>query len=444
MRKGRILLVEDDPNLHRVLAYHLEKHGHRVTAAFDGRSALEQVETSPFDLVLTDVKMPHMDGMELLAALAERAPGLPVVVMTAYGTIADAVEAMRRGAVDYLTKPVDQETLLLVVEKALRVGDLARENRRLRNDLAEKRPLETFVFASPSMGEVLETVRRVAASDATVLITGESGTGKELVARSLHALSPRSAGPFVALNCAALPRELLESELFGHEKGAFTGAVEKRTGKFLQADGGTLLLDEVGDMDLGLQAKLLRVLQERTVDPVGGKRPVPVDVRVLAATNRDLRKEVEAGSFRMDLYYRLNVIPLRIPPLRERPEDIPLLLAHFLREYAGAGVEVTDPAMALLQRYPWPGNVRELQNLCKRLAILHRGDPITPALLPPEIRESTNAPAEDLRGLWALERQAILEALRAAKGNRSAAARALHIPRHVLLYRLKKFGIEPE
>jgi two-component system NtrC family response regulator len=434
-------LVEDEPNLRRVLSYQLERQGHSVVQASDGASALDRLAEGPVDVVMTDVRMPGMDGLELLAALGERRPGLPVVVMTAYGTIADAVEAMKRGAADYLTKPVDQKALLLVVEKALRIADLTGENRRLKNALAEKKPLETAVAASRSMREVLRTVERVAPTEATVLITGESGTGKELVARALHGLSGRSAGAFVAVNCAALPRDLLESELFGHERGSFTGAVESRQGKFLQAHGGTLFLDEVGDMDPTLQSKILRALQERVVDPVGGREPRPVDVRVLAASNRDLRSAVEEGSFRRDLYYRLNVIPIHIPPLRERPEDLRLLLSHFLREYGGSEAEVTPEAWEILLGHSWPGNVREVQNVCQRLAILSRGVPVTPDLLPSDLRAGARVPPARGEGLWDLEREAILTALREHGGNRSAAARSLRIPRHVLLYRLKKFGL---
>ncbi|MEW6759069.1 MAG: sigma-54 dependent transcriptional regulator, partial [Acidobacteriota bacterium] len=341
MRKGRILLVEDDPNLRRILAYQLERHGHSVTQATDAGSALERARTEPFDLVITDVRMPRTSGIELLSSLTEKVPGLPVVVMTAYGTIADAVEAMRRGAADYLTKPIDQEALLLVADKAMKIGDLDRENRRLRKALEDKKPQEGIVAASAPMQRILETVRRVAPTEATVLITGESGTGKELIARALHAQSSRREGPFVAVNCAALPRDLLESELFGHERGAFTGATDKRQGKFVQAHGGTLLLDEIGDMDLGLQAKILRVLQERVVDPVGGRRTTAVDVRVVAATNQDLEKAVEAGAFRRDLFYRLNVIPIHVPPLRERGEDVRLLLKRFLREYGGGDQDIS-------------------------------------------------------------------------------------------------------
>ncbi len=449
----RILLVEDDANLRRVVAYHLERAGHTVIQAMDGKAALEKFGEEPVELILTDVRMPGMDGIELLRAVRQKKPELPVIVMTAYGTIGDAVEAMRQGAADYLTKPVEKDTLLLAVQKAARVMDLERENKRLREHLKDRRPVEALLGTSRAMQEVLETIRRVAPTDATVLVTGESGTGKELAARALHSLSPRGEGRFVAINCAALPRDLLENELFGHEKGAFTGATEARQGKFQQAGGGTLFLDEIGDMDPGLQAKILRALQERVVDPVGAKKPVPVDVRLIAATHQDLSALVADGRFREDLYWRLNVIPVRMPPLRARPEDVPLLLGHFYREYGGGDLDLDPAAESLLEDYRWPGNVRQLQNLCQRLAVLYPGRTITPDLLPPEMGESS-PPADAVRGgaietgaasgLREIEKQAIVKALRESGGNQSAAARALRIPRHILLYRIKKYGIEDE
>ncbi len=449
----RILLVEDDANLRRVVAYHLERAGHTVIQAMDGTAALEKFAEEPVDLVLTDVRMPGMDGIELLKAVLQRKPELPVIVMTAYGTIGDAVEAMRQGAADYLTKPVEKDTLLLAVQKAARVLDLERENRRLRENLKDRRPVESLLGTSRAIQDVLETIRRVAPTDATVLVTGESGTGKELASRALHSLSARGEKRFVAINCAALPRDLLESELFGHEKGAFTGATDAKPGKFQQASGGTLFLDEIGDMDPGLQAKILRALQERVVDPIGAKKPVPVDVRLIAATHEDLSGLVGEGRFREDLYWRLNVIPVRMPPLRARPEDVPLLLGHFYREYGGGQLSLDPEAECILVRYRWPGNVRQLQNLCQRLAVLYPGQTITPGLLPPEVRETSSlsvqggadaADASGHGGLREMERRAIVRALRENAGNRSAAARALQIPRHILLYRIKKYGIEDE
>jgi DNA-binding NtrC family response regulator len=440
----RILLVEDDPNLRRVLAYHLEREGHRVLQAPDGPGAAALLKAEPLDLVLTDVRMPGMDGMELLRKVREEKPDLPVVVMTAFGTIEDAVAAMREGASDYLTKPVEREALLLAVQKAARVSGLARENRRLRETLKERRPEASVLGTSAAISRVMEAVRKVAPANATVLITGESGTGKELIAQAIHAMSPRAGRPFVPINCAAVPRDLLESELFGHARGAFTGAVAAQAGKFQSAHGGTLFLDEIGDMDLGLQSKILRVLQERVVDPVGSSAPVAVDVRVVAATHRDLGQAVRDGLFRQDLYWRLNVIPIHIPPLRERKEDVPLLLKHFYRSFGGGELSLSPEAEVLLAQYDWPGNVREIQNLSQRLAVLHPGREITPEMLPNEMARAARKPEgpAEPAGLWGIEREAIAKALRENRGNQSAAARALRIPRHVLLYRMKKFGIE--
>lgn len=444
---SRVLLVEDDANLRRVLSYHLEQKGYAVTPAADGPSALGLLGREPFDLVLTDVRMPGMDGFELLRVIGERNVEIPVVVMTAYGTISDAVEAMRLGAADYLTKPVERESLLLAVQRALRVSDLAKENRRLKQTLRDRHPEEMLLGTSPAIQESLEAIRRVAPTDATVLVTGESGTGKELAARAIHSLSNRARRAFVAINCAALPAELLESELFGHEKGSFTGAIQAKQGKFQQADTGTLFLDEIGDMDLGLQAKILRALQERTVDPVGSRQPVTVDVRLIAATNRDLMERVKLGLFREDLFWRLNVIPLRMPPLRDRREDILLLLRHFYQESWGGELRLEPVAQSLLVAYSWPGNVREIQNFCQRLAVLYPGRPITADLLPAEMREAKPEAGAGEReeaptGLWAMEREAIVGALREHGGNRSAAARALQVPRHILLYRMKKYGLD--
>ena len=440
-RAARILMVEDDPNLRRILSYHLERLEYTVAQVADGRSALERLSAEPVDLVITDVRMAGMDGIELLRAIREKDPDLPVVVMTAYGTIQDAVEAMRLGAADYLTKPVERETLLLTVQKALRVSDLRKENRRLRENLQEKRPVESILGTSAPIQKLLDAIRRVAPTDATVLITGESGTGKELVARALHSLSPRMGKPFVAINCAAMPRELLESELFGHERGAFTGATETKPGKFVQANGGTLFLDEIGDMDLSLQAKILRVLQERVVDPVGSRASKAVDVRILAATHRDLSGAVKAGAFREDLYWRLNVIPLGVPPLRERMEDVAILFSHFCRQYGGTEPKLEPGAMAILSNYRWPGNVRELQSLCQRLAILYPDQAIVPTMLPPEMRGVETDRQTPAEGLWGMEREAIVKALREHNGNQSAAARSLRIPRHILIYRMKKYGL---
>lgn len=444
--KPRILLVDDDANLRRVLAYPLEQAGMLVFPAPGGREALDRLASGPVDLVLSDVRMPGMDGMALLAEVRRTYPDLPVLVMTAYGTIQDAVEAMRKGAFDYITKPVDRETLLRAVQRALQVGDLRRENRLLRENLAEQKPLEAILGVSSAVEGMKDLIRKAGPTTATVLLTGESGTGKELAARALHALSLRAKGPFVALNCAALSPDLLESELFGHAKGSFTGAIADHPGKFRQAGGGTLFLDEIGDMDLRLQAKILRALQERVVDPVGGKEPVAVDVRLVAASNRDLAALVREGAFREDLFYRLAVIAIRVPALRERGPDRMLLLKHFYRQFGGGGMEVDPSAQAALEAYSWPGNIRELMNLCQRLAILSPRQTVTLDLLPPEIARRAAAEADSNphppEGLREQERAAVLHALEASGGNRSAAARALRVPRHILLYRIKKYGLE--
>ncbi len=439
-----ILLVDDDANLRRILAHHLEHAGYAVKSASDGRDALALLASELPDLLLTDIRMPGMDGIALLAEVRRANPDLPVLMMTAYGTIQDAVEAMRQGAFDYITKPVDRETLLRSVQRAVQVGDLRRENRLLRENLVEQKPLETILGVSAAVESMKDLIRKAGPTTATVLLTGESGTGKELAARALHAVSLRSKGPFVALNCAALSPDLLESELFGHTRGSFTGAVADHPGKFRQAEGGTLFLDEIGDMELRLQAKILRALQERVVDPLGSRNPVPVDVRLLAATNKDLSVRVREGAFREDLFYRLAVLAIRVPALRERGTDKLLLMKHFYRLHGGGDLNLEPSAQEAFEAYSWPGNIRELMNVCQRLAILSPRQRVTPDLLPPEISGAAPEGHEDLvpTGLWEQERTAIVRALRENDGNRSAAARALRVPRHILLYRIKKYGLE--
>jgi DNA-binding NtrC family response regulator len=491
---ARILLIDDDTSLREVLAYTLREQGHEVETAADGSSGLALLERALPDAVITDLKMPGIDGLEVLRRVHEVDPALPVIVLTAFGSIEDAVAAMRDGAHDYLTKPYNRDELRLTVEKALEKRRLVQENRTLRDRLREERRRMPLVHASPAMERVVAAVRRIAPTDATVLVTGESGTGKELVAQSLHGLSDRWDGPFVAINCAAIPHDLMESELFGHERGAFTGAVREKPGKFRQAHGGTLLLDEVADLPSDLQTKLLRVIETRLVDPVGGTRPVPVDVRIVAATNADLATRVAEGRFRGDLYYRLNVIPIHLPPLRERPEDIPALWEQFLERFAGEIKLRTSPGLVrVLMRRAWPGNARELANLCQRLVLLRASDELTEGDLqvaegdgpqgsapgsPPggavsEGRGSvlgaagTGVPGEGAAGsavgedprpggpdplypgdlpsdrlsLPDLERELITRALEKHHGNKSRAAAYLGVPRHVLLYRMAKFGI---
>ena len=374
---GRILFIDDDPAGREVALFNLRKAGYEVAAAEDGTEGLSAFAASPFDLVITDLKMPGIPGMEVLRKIHAGSPDVPVLVITAFGNVETAVAAMKEGAYDFIGKPFHRDQLLLAVEKALDRRRLATEVHDLR--IRASGVGRDVVSVSAAMRRLLEVADRVAATDATVLITGESGTGKEVLARRIHVLSLRAEGPFVAVDCAAIPAELLESELFGHARGAFTGAVRDRAGRFRQASGGTLFLDEVAEIPPALQGKLLRALQERVVDAVGADAPVPVDVRILAATNRDLPSRIRDGSFREDLYYRLNVVELAVPPLRERPEDIPPLVRRFVSEFA-AGREITVPAAVVveLSRRPWPGNVRELKNACERMVILCRGDEVIP------------------------------------------------------------------
>jgi len=444
-----ILLVDDDRNLREVTRVGLRRHGFEVVAVASAEAALDAAREGEFEVVVTDLKMPGMGGMELLRHLHGINPALPVVVLTAYGSIETAVLAMRDGAFDFSTKPVDLDALAITLWRAVEHRRLTTENARLRAVVLAQGGSPRLISANPAMLQVIETIHQVADSDATVLITGESGTGKELVARDLHDASGRVSGPFVAVNCVALPDELLESELFGHVQGAFTGALRDHPGRFRRADGGTLLLDEIGDMPHALQAKLLRVLESGEVDPVGSVAPVAVNVRLIAATNVDLEARVAAGEFREDLYYRLNVVPIHVPPLRERPEDIALLVDHFLQEMEGSDVTMDAAARQALLTYAWPGNVRELKNLCRRLALVTRGETIGLGDLPEAIRRGSAGGASPTGAavvskattLPEMERAIVLQALEDHDWNRSAAARALGIPRHVLLYRVQKYGI---
>jgi len=443
---SRILVVDDDQSIRTVLGYMLQEAGYTVETASNAEAALRAVAESAPDLVLSDIKMPKKDGIALLADIKARNPALPVIILTAFGTVETAVEAMKRGAADYLTKPIARDDLLMTVAKTLKLLRLEAENEDLRETLRERFRFESIVGLSPAMVAVFDTLRKVAGTDATVLITGESGTGKELIARALHFNSPRRERRLVAVNCAAIPQELLESELFGHVRGAFTGAIRDKTGKFELAEGGTLFLDEIGSMPVHLQAKLLRALQEREIERVGGDGPVQLDVRVVAATNRPLATLVSSGAFREDLFYRLNVVPVRIPPLRERTGDIPLLARHFVARFAGeAAVTLTPDALAALEGYRWPGNVRELENFCERAVLMRASNRIDAAsLAAPLAALASEAPAAPGTTLPDIERAAIVAALRAAGWNRSRAARRLGIARHILLYRMKKFGIVPE
>jgi two-component system response regulator AtoC len=449
---GRILIVDDDASLRESLELVLSAEGYETVCVADAAAALRQLEAAPPELVLCDLRMPGMDGMELLPQLVRRLPEATVILMSAYGTADLAVEAIQRGAYDYLAKPFAPSEVLLALRKARERERLRRANQLLRRDVERASGEHPIVAASESMIEVLEVMERAAAFKATVLLTGESGTGKEVLARAIHAQSPRRGEAFVAVNCAAIPEALLESELFGHARGAFTGADRARRGLFVEADGGTLFLDEVGELPNALQAKLLRVLQEEEVRPLGDAKSRRIDVRVLAATARDLEAEVAAGRFREDLFYRLNVVRLAVPPLRERPKDVPLLVDHFLarfRTVLGKPVRgIADEALARLVAYPWPGNVRELENVVERALILASGDRIGLAELPANVVApqpgAQPAGRQDFslrRARRAVEVEAIQRALRATGGNRTHAARLLEISHRALLYKLKEHGI---
>ncbi len=451
--KFQILIADDEQVQREMLEGFLSKQGYGVGTAADGRQALEKFKGGSFDLILTDYRMPGMDGIELLRELKRLNPEVMVVILTAFGTVGTAVAAMKEGAYDYLNKPIDLDELLLLIRRVEKDVGLSRENRELREQLREKFKVDFIISASRRMEEALNLVKRAAPSTATVLILGESGTGKELIARAIHYASPRADQPLVKVNCAALPENLLESELFGHEKGAFTGAVGRRIGRFEQADQGTIFLDEIADLSPPLQSKLLRVLQEKEFERVGSSQTLKADVRVIAATNRNLEEEVRKGTFREDLYYRLNVVTIALPPLRERKEDIPPLIEHFLRKYSRenqkAVVSLSKEAKDLLMNYHYPGNVRELENIMERAVVLSRGDTITTQDLPLNLRESK---VEDLmreaaggrslrETLEEIERLRITQALEKSHGVQTRAAEELGISERVLRYKMKKYGI---
>ncbi|NTU45561.1 MAG: sigma-54-dependent Fis family transcriptional regulator [Chlorobiaceae bacterium] len=446
--KAKILVIDDDTSLRRVLEYNLLEEGYEVEAAASGEEGLIRLEVFGPDLVITDMKMKGMDGMKVLKSVRERSPETLVIIITAFGSVDAAVDAMKAGAYDYITKPFNRDSLRLTVKKALQFSGLSEENRRLKRVLSDRADFRTIIGSSKEMEDLFAVIRKVADTEASVLITGESGTGKELVARSLHAASSRRDGPFVTINCAAIPRDLLESELFGHTRGAFTGAIKDKTGKFQLANGGTIFLDEVGELALELQPKLLRALQEKEVEPVGGSKVEKLDVRVISATNLDIDRAVAEGSFREDLYYRLAVIPLHLPPLRERRDDIQLLVRYFSSKHGGEAVTFEKSSLALLQQYDWPGNVRELENTVERLLIMRNSDTITADELPSKFREKRTAGRAILRlpeegyPLERLEREIVVEALERNGWNQTAAARFLRIPRHTLIYRIEKYGIE--
>jgi two-component system NtrC family response regulator len=443
----RILVVDDEPAQLELVGGFLRKHGFEVAQAAGGQAAVARFKQEPFDLLLTDQRMPDLSGLEVLEAVRATTPETAVVIMTAYGTIESAVSAVKAGAVDYLAKPLHLDELLHRIHQIQDRRRLLTENRELREALAERHRVEGIIGESGAMQEVLSVVRRVAASDATVLIRGESGTGKELIARAIHYASPRAPQALVKVNCAALAESLLETELFGHERGAFTGAVAARKGRFELADGGSLFLDEIGDLPAHLQVKLLRVLQEREFERVGSSRPIKVDVRLLAATHRNLEALVREGRFRDDLYYRINVVTISLPPLRERREDLPPLIDHFLRVFAGKNGKsirgLTREAREALLRYDYPGNVRELENLIERAVVLTRDDVIGLGDLPLTVEAQPAEP--DGSGLVAavegLERRLIRDALVKADGIQTRAAELLGISERVLRYKLRKYGL---
>ena len=447
-----ILLVDDEPKLRDVLAIGLNDLGYRTLSAASGRDAIDILQREDVDLVLTDLRMPGISGRELLQEIKRLRPTLPVVLMTAYSTVKDAVQVIKEGAFDYISKPFEMDELTSTIENALRLYDVLRDNQRLRKELEERRSFDTLIGNSPAFRAVIKSITEVCESRANVLLTGKSGTGKEMVAQAIHYNSPRRDAPFVAINCAAIPEGLLESELFGHVKGAFTGAVANRAGRFTQADRGTLFLDEIGDMPLAIQAKILRVLQERAFEPVGSSQTRTVDVRIIAATNKNLAEAIKDGKFREDLYYRLNVFPIALPALSERLEDIPLLAEHFGREVAGSMgrrfAGFTPAAIQAMQAYGWPGNIRELQNCIERAIIVAHDDQIDLPDLPRYLFErpagefkSTGLPTNLDEELERIERSHLLEALRQAEGVQVKAAEILGISERSFWHRVKKYAI---
>lgn len=452
MTKTRILIVDDDDNVRWVLQTHLEDAGYEVTSADDGQAALASIQEYRPALVLTDLKMTGMSGLELLKQIRTEDPDLPVIVITAFGTIQSAVEAVKAGAYDYLTKPIDYDDLLLGIRRALEHTHLIQEVRTLRQNLDRKYGFENIIGDSDALVSVLEMAGRAARSNSTILIRAETGTGKELLARAIHFNSPRKDKPFVTINCGAIPRELLESELFGHVKGSFTGAMANKRGRIELADGGTLFLDEIGEMPMELQVKLLRLVQQGEIEKVGATQPASVDVRIVAATHRDLKAMIEDGMFREDLFYRLAVIPLGLPPLRERAADIPDLVQHFFlraREKVGRpGAVLPASLMKYFQNYRWPGNIRELENVIERTVVLSREDEITLADLPEFLRQEhvsvdtlqLNLPPQGI-SLEAVEKELIERALNRLNWNQTHTAHYLDISRKALMYRIEKHGI---
>jgi len=453
--KNSVLVVDDDQAHLTMLRTLLTEWGYEVDEADDGLKAIQQVHEQAFDLILMDIRMINVSGLEALAEIKAYNPAIPIIIMTAYSSVETAVEALKKGAYDYLTKPLDFDELRLSMERVMDHSQLKEENRLLRESLSSHFDRGNIIGRSSGMLKLLETVAQVATSEATILITGESGTGKELIAGAIHFNSPRKDRSFIKMNCAAVTETLLESELFGHEKGAFTGAHRRKEGRFYQADGGSLFLDEVGEMSLAMQVKLLRVLQEMEITRVGGEEVIDVDVRVIAATNKDLIQEIDTGRFREDLYYRLNVINLSVPPLRDRKEDIPLLAQDFLTVFAEKNQKqikgLTPQAMDRLLKYQWPGNVRELMNTIERAIILSRSEYldeqdiqlVTEGEPPPSDEVTSGYENSSNLPLYEVEKATILNMLESTGGNKSEAARRLGITRKTLHKKLKKYGMMP-
>ena len=448
-----ILLVDDDASLRRVLAHHLTEAGYQVLTAANGKEGLDVFTQEQVEMVITDIKMPELSGLDLMRRISVMSPDVVVLVITAYGSIETAVEAMKLGAYDYITKPFNREDLLLTVSKGLQYTALVRENRSLKQFIESRFSLDNMIGSSSAMRRVYALVEKVARTDLAVLITGESGTGKELIAKAIHQNSVRRDGPFIVINCGAIPEGLLESELFGHRKGSFTGAYTNARGKLEAADKGTVLLDEIGDLPLALQVKLLRVLEDGEFTSVGETTTRHVDVRFLAASNRDLTKMVADGRFREDLYFRLNVVPVHLPPLRQRREDIPLLADYFLQEvtqrYQRPGLHFAKDVFRYFQTYAWPGNVRELKHTVERLAVIAESDAVDVRDLPENLTATTGSAAnvliqlpDDGIDLEEIESEILRQALEKHGGNQTRAAQYLNITRSALIYRMQKYGLQ--
>lgn len=458
MNDKNIVIVDDDKNLTKMLTFVLEDEGYNVTVFYDPHSCISYLFDHTCDLVITDYRMPGMNGIELLSKIKKYTPDTSVILLTAYGTVDSAVDAMKLGAYDFITKPCGKEELKLKVRNAIAYKTIQAENKELKEKLCEKFSFEHIVGKSVVMQEVFQLIKKVGKTDATVLITGETGTGKEIIAHSIHYNSIRKEGPFIAVNCNAIPKELIASELFGHKKGAFTSAVAEKKGKFFLANKGTLFLDEIGDVKLDIQVQMLRAIQERMISPLGSEQDIAIDVRIIAATNKELEPLVKKGDFREDLFHRLNIFPIYLPPLRERKDDIPLLVNHFVQKYLTHmrkknGIKVNSGAFHLLCEYAWPGNVREVENTVERALILSDGGDILPDHLPDRIHNTNNTKKNSLKetlfdffdkgiSLEDIEKSALEMALERTNGNQTIAARLLGISRATLIYRMEKYSLK--